>query len=138
MFEREGSAPDILDVDDRAVRRCSPAAPVWVDLAALTQHLTHGKRYGEVRPGGVSVTGLVRGIMWAQVMSDRGLWLGVVTCELERRGAPVMTASALVPQWALKRRLPGSSRGMYGKANNRPTAAQQHEAGQFDPAAPDS
>lgn len=50
---------------------------MWVDLAALTQHRTHGKPYSEVRPGGVSVTGLVRGIMWAQVMSDRGLWLVV-------------------------------------------------------------
>jgi hypothetical protein len=66
--------------------------PVWVDLAALTQHRERGKPYGDTRPGGVFLAGLVRGVMWAQVMSDRGLWLGVVTCELERHGAPVMTA----------------------------------------------
>jgi hypothetical protein len=129
MFDREGSAPDVLDVDDPAVRRCSPAVPVWVDLAALTQHRERGKPYGDVRPGGVFVGGLVRGVMWAAVMSDRGIWLGVVTCELERRGAPVMTAPALVPQWALQRRLPGSSRGTHGKTSNRPTAEQQHQAG---------
>jgi hypothetical protein len=76
----------------------------------------------------VFVAGLVRGVMWAQVMSDRGIWLGVVTCELERRGAPVMTAPALVPQWALQRRLPGSSRRT-GKTSNRPTVTQLHESG---------
>jgi hypothetical protein len=76
MFEREGSAPDVLDVEDPAVRRCSPPIPVWVDLAALTQHREHGKPYSDARPGGVFVGGLVRGLMWAQVMSDRGLWLG--------------------------------------------------------------
>ena len=66
--------------------------------------------------------------MWAQVMSDRGLWLGIVTCELERSGAPVMTTPALVPQWALRRRLPGSSRRT-GKTSHRPTVVQQHQAG---------
>src|SRR5918995_456984 len=69
MFEREGSAPDVLDVDDPAVRRCSPPVQVWVDLAALTQHRERGKAYDDVRPGGVFVAGLVRGVMWAQVMT---------------------------------------------------------------------
>jgi hypothetical protein len=54
---------------------------------------------------------------------------GVVTCELERRGVPAMTSPALVPQWALQRRLAGSSRGTYGKTSNEPTAAQQHQSG---------
>lgn len=123
MFELEGSAPDVLDVDDPAVRPCSPAVPVWVDLAGLTQQQRRGKSNG--RRGGVFIGGLVRGVMWAQVMSNRGLWLGVITCELERDGAPVMTTPALVPEWAVRRRRPGSERRTYGKSSNRPTAAQR-------------
>jgi hypothetical protein len=115
-------------LDDPAVRSCTPPVQVWVDLAALTQHRERGKPYSETRPGGVSVGGLVRGVMWAWVMSDRGIWLGVVTCEFERRGVPVMTSSALVPQWALQRRLPGSSRRTYGTSSNRPTVVEQHES----------
>jgi hypothetical protein len=76
VFDREGSAPDVLDVDDPAVRRCSPPVQVWVDLAALTQHRERGRPYSEGRRGGLFISGLVRGVMWAQVMSDRGLWLG--------------------------------------------------------------
>lgn len=123
MFDREGSAPDALDVDDPSVRRCEPPVPVWVDLAALTQQRQRGRDYG--RRGGVFIGGVVRGVMWAQVMSNRGLWLGVITCELEREGTPVMTVPALVPEWAVTRRRPGSDRKMRGKTSSRPTAAQQ-------------
>jgi hypothetical protein len=108
---------------------------VCVDLAALTRHHKRDKSYRDVRRDGGSVTGLMRGIMWTQVISDRGLWLGVVTCELERRGMSAMTVPALVPQWALQRRLPGSARGMYGKTSNRPTVTQQHQSGRAHRAA---
>lgn len=126
MFEQEGSAPDVLDVDDPAVRRCTPAVPVWVDLAALTQQ--RERHPHDWRRGGVFVSGLVRGVMWARVMSDTGMWLGIITCELEKAGAPVMTTSALVPDWAVTRRLPGSDRHTRGKTSNRPTMAQQQPA----------
>jgi hypothetical protein len=123
MFELEGSSPDVLDVDDVAVRRCEPAVRVWVDVAALTQQRERGR--SSSRRGGIFIGGLVRGVMWARVMSNRGMWLGVITCELERDGGPVMTAPALVPEWAVTRRLPGSERRTYGKASNRPTAQQR-------------
>jgi hypothetical protein len=80
MFDQEGSAPDVLDSSDPAVRRCDPPVPVWVDLAALTQQQRHGRGY---RSGGVFVGGVVRAVMWAQVMTDRAFWLGIVTCELD-------------------------------------------------------
>jgi hypothetical protein len=47
-----------------AVCQCSPPLPVWVNLAALTQHRKRGKPHSETPPGGLSVAGLVRGIMW--------------------------------------------------------------------------
>lgn len=123
MFEREGSAPDVLDLDDPAVRTCTPPVPVWVDLAALTQQRERGR--SNSRRGGVFVGGVVRGVMWARVMSNRGMWLGIVTCELERDGEPVMTTSALIPEWAITRRRPGSERSTRGKTSNRPTMAQR-------------
>ena len=119
MYDREGSAADVLDVDDAAVRRCTPPQPVWVDLAALTKQRERGGPYGQPRPGGVYIEGVVRGMMWAQVMTQRGIWLGAITCELERGGRPVMTVEALVPEWAVERRLPGSARRTYGKTSNR-------------------
>ncbi|GJF02044.1 hypothetical protein PSD17_10080 [Pseudonocardia sp. D17] len=101
--------------------------PVRVDLAALTQQQRHGRGY---RSGGVFVGGVVRAVMWAQVMTDRAFWLGIVTCELERRGAPILTAPAVVPQWAVTRRRPGSERRHQGKTSNRPTLSQPgHEGG---------
>ncbi|GJF01461.1 MULTISPECIES: hypothetical protein [Pseudonocardia] len=122
MFDREGEAPDVLDSADPAVRRCDPPVPVWVDLAALTQQQRYGRGH---RSGGVFVGGVVRAIMWAQVMTERAFWLGVVTCELERGGVPVLTAPAVVPQWAITRRRPGTGRRQQGKASNRPTLAQR-------------
>lgn len=103
----------------RARHRCR-CGSTWPDSPSSS---AAGKSSG--RRGGVFVGGLVRGVMWAQVMSDRGLWLGVITCELERDGAAVMTTAALVPEWAVQRRRPGSERRAYGKSSSRPTATQR-------------
>jgi hypothetical protein len=129
MFDPEGSAPDVLECGDRAVRALDPIVPIWVDLAALTQQMKYGR--GNVA-GGVYVGGQVRAILWAQVMTGRGFWLGVVTCELERGGAPIMTVQALVPQWAVRRRRPGEGRKFLGKASIRPTLSQQRGAAEPD------
>ncbi|GAY08599.1 hypothetical protein [Pseudonocardia sp. N23] len=121
MFEMKDAVPDVLDSMDPAVRRCDPPVPVWVDLAALTQQ----QRYGRgSRRGGVFVGGAVRAIMWAQIMTERGFWLAVLTCELERGGRPILTAPAVVPEWAITRRRAGSERRLLGKAGDRPTLVQ--------------
>lgn len=124
MFDPERPLPDVLDSTDPAVRRCDPPTPVWVDLAALTQDRRHGRGY---RPGGVFAGGTVPGVMWAQVMTDRGFWLGVITCTIERGGTPIATTPAVIPEWAVSRRLPGSGRRLTGKASNRPTLRQDRQ-----------
>lgn len=124
VCDTEGTAPDVLDSTDPAVRRCDPPTPVWVDLAALTQERRYGRGF---RHGGVFAGGSVRGVMWAQVMTDRGFWLGVITCEIERSGSPIATTPAVVPEWAVTRRLPGSGRRLTGKASNRPTLSQNQQ-----------
>ena len=101
----EGASPDVLEcANDPAVRVCDPPVRVWVDLKALTRR--PGAPYN-FRRGGVFVDGTVRGNLWAWVATVSGGWLGVVSLELERGGSAIMTAQALVPDWALQRRVPG-------------------------------
>lgn len=123
MFDRpRPAAPDVLDVDDPAIIRRDPAVSVWVDLAGLTAAKKHPAHYGRSR-GGVFVDGYAPAALWAWIRTERGLWLGVVTLELERAGAPFASVPAVVPDWALSRRWPGA-RQHSGKTSNRPTAAQ--------------
>lgn len=129
MFEVEGTAPDVLDADDPAVRRLPTPERVWVDVAALWGPAANRATENGDRPGGVAVTGLARGVLWARVMTYRGWWLGVVSMELARGGSPVLTTAALVPSWALRRRVPTRDRGLHGKAANRPTLAQRAAQG---------
>lgn len=128
MFERGDDAgrrvPNLLDANDPAVMHRDPAVPVWVDLAALVDVKRRGKNYRhESRDRvGVSVHGIVEGLLVAWVRADRGIWIGYVSCRLERGGDPVLTTWTLVPSWALKRRRPGDR---FGKTSNRPTAARR-------------
>lgn len=125
MVEQRRSAPDVLDVNDAAIVHRDPPAPVWVDLAALTDHKRRGKPFNPDGARGVFVAGVVSGVLWAWVRTEGGqLWLGVVTMELERGGIPFASVPAVVPDWAITRRLPGSGRAYRGKTSNRPTAAQ--------------
>lgn len=128
MFERGDESgrhrvPSLLEADDPAVVHRDPPVPVWVDLAALVDVKRRGKDYRhESRDRlGVSMHGVIEGLLVAWVRGDRGLWIGCVSCRLERGGAPVLTSWALVPSWALKRRRAGDR---FGKTSNRPTAAQ--------------
>lgn len=114
----------MLDVDDDTVARRDPPVPVWVDLAAFTDHRRRGKPYHPSQRAGVFVQGVVAGVLWAWVWTQRGVWLGVVTMELERCGAPFASAPGVVPDWAISRRMPGSGREHRGKTSHRPTAAQ--------------
>jgi hypothetical protein len=126
MFEgQKPAAPDVLDVADPAVARREPAVPVWVDLGGLTDHKKHGRPYSPSQRDGVFIAGMAPGILWAWIRTDRGMWLGVVTMELERAGAPVMSVPAVVPDWALSRRMPGSRRAHRGKSSDRPTVTQR-------------
>lgn len=124
MFDRRRpAAPDVLDVDDPAIVRREPAVSVWVDLASLTAAKQHARPYNRSQHNGVFIDGYAPAALWAWIRTDRGLWLGVVTLELERAGQPFASVPAVVPEWALSRRLPGS-RQHRGKTSNRPTAAQ--------------
>ena len=122
----------MLDVDDPAVVRRNPPVPVWVDLDALTDQKHRGRPHDPAQAAGVFVQGVAPGVLWAWVRTQRGFWLGVVTMELERNGAPLASAPGVVPDWAISRRRPGT-REHRGKTSNRPTAAQSRPTD--DPAA---
>lgn len=136
MFELEGTAPDAVDADDPAVRRLPHPQRVWIDLAGLWDTRPARALSRTKRPAGVAATGLVRGVLYAWITTRDGWWLGAVGLELHRDDSPVLTTWALVPEWALRRRVPGRDRQLDGKASNRPTLAQQARERQQRPAAP--
>jgi hypothetical protein len=110
MFDssQSGSPPDVSECpDDPAVRLCSPPVRITVDLHSLAHR--PGQPYRHVEAG-VFGGGAARGYLWAWIATDRGTWLGVTSIELERSGQIVLTAPALVPDWALQVWRPGRRR----------------------------
>jgi hypothetical protein len=87
------AAPDVLDVDDDAVVRRDPPVPVWVDLAAFTDHKHRGRPYHPSQSAGVFVQGVAAGVLWAWVRTQRAGRVGPTSWAVARH-APAVEATS--------------------------------------------